>query len=77
MNPSFEFLNDDTWLSPRIVAFVPSTNTCPLVGLSSSPIMFSSVDFPEPELPTINTNSPFFMENDTSASARTLVSPSP
>jgi len=33
--------------------------------------MFRSVDFPEPELPTINTNSPRFMVNDTSSNART------
>jgi len=31
--------------------------------------MFSKVDFPEPELPTINTNSPLLIESDTSCKA--------
>jgi len=39
--------------------------------------MFSKVDFPEPELPITNTNSPFFTENETLFSAITLVSASP
>jgi len=39
--------------------------------------MLSNVDFPEPELPTINTNSPFSIENDTLSNAVTLFSPSP
>jgi len=39
--------------------------------------MLSKVDFPEPELPTINTNSPFSIENDTSSSAFTVFSPTP
>jgi len=39
--------------------------------------MLSNVDFPEPELPTIRTISPFSIENDTSSRALTLLSPSP
>jgi len=39
--------------------------------------MFSKVDFPEPELPTIKINSPLLTEKETSCKARTLVSPSP
>jgi hypothetical protein len=33
--------------------------------------MLSKVDFPEPELPTIKTNSPFSIENDTLSNAFT------
>jgi len=33
--------------------------------------MFSKVDLPEPELPTIKTNSPCLTENDTSSRAFT------
>src|SRR5574338_184366 len=75
MNPSFEFLNADTSLSESFVAFFPSMNTLPLDGWSSSPIMLSNVDLPEPELPTINKNYPRFTENDTSLNACTFVSP--
>jgi len=39
--------------------------------------MLSKVDLPEPELPTISTNSPFSIENETLSSAFTLFSPSP
>jgi len=39
--------------------------------------MLSNVDFPEPELPTINTNSPLLMEIETLSNALTLFSPSP
>jgi len=39
--------------------------------------MFRSVDFPEPELPTIRTNSPLLIENDTLSRAFTLLAPSP
>ena len=35
------------------------------------------MDFPEPELPTIKTNSPRFIVNETLSNARTSVSPSP
>jgi hypothetical protein len=36
----------------------------PLLGESNNPIMFSNVDLPEPELPTINTNSPCLIVNE-------------
>jgi hypothetical protein len=39
--------------------------------------MFRSVDFPDPELPTINTNSPFSIENEALSNALTWFSPSP
>jgi len=39
--------------------------------------MFSNVDFPEPELPTIKTISPCSIEKDALLRALTLLSPSP
>jgi len=39
--------------------------------------MFSKVDFPEPELPTIKRNSPLLIVRETSCKARTSVSPWP
>ena len=65
MNPSLEFLNDEIWLSFRLETLIPSMRTWPFVGLSKSPIILSNVDLPEPELPTIKMNSPFFTENET------------
>ena len=46
-----------------------STITLPEVGTSSPPIIFSSVDLPLPEVPTIATNSPFSMERVTPSKA--------
>jgi hypothetical protein len=39
--------------------------------------MLSSVDLPEPELPTIKTTSPCLIENETLSRALTLLSPCP
>ena len=77
MNPNFLFLNEDILLSVRFVVSVPSMKTLPFVGRSNNPIMLSKVDFPEPELPTINTNSPFSIENETLSNAFTLFSSVP
>jgi len=41
---------------------IPLMNTLPEVGLSKAPIIFNNVDFPLPEGPTIDTNSPLFAE---------------
>jgi len=37
--------------------------------------MFSNVDLPEPELPTIKTNSPSLIENEALSRVLTLLSP--
>ena len=71
MNPNLLFRNDEILSSLRVVVLVPSMKIFPLVGLSNNPIMFSNVDLPEPELPTIKTNSPRLIENDTSSRAFT------
>src|SRR5215467_7639999 len=50
----------------------PSKNTFPEVGLSKAPIIFNRVDFPLPEGPTTDTNSPLFTEKLTFLSDTTL-----
>jgi len=77
INPSLSFLNEEIWLSFNFVVSTPSMVTFPFVGPSKSPIMFSNVDFPEPELPTTSRNSPLLTLNETSRKALTSVSPSP
>src|SRR5699024_8388874 len=56
---------------------LPSMNTFPEVGVSSAPIMFSSVLLPEPDSPTIATNSPFGTEKVACFKASTVASPVP
>src|SRR5437868_1543841 len=46
-------------------------------GLSRSPSMLSSVDLPEPDCPTIRTNSPFLISKDTESRASVRASPLP
>ena len=41
-----------------LTVLVPAISTVPAVGASNSPMMFSKVDFPEPEVPTMEQNSP-------------------
>src|SRR4029453_5360846 len=50
----------------------PSNRYWPAVGPSSRPRIFMSVDLPDPEAPTIATNSPRSIRSETSASARTV-----
>src|SRR6059036_1402138 len=54
---------------------VPSMTISPAVGRSRPPIRWSSVLFPEPLGPMIDTNSPAAMSRVTPASARTSASP--
>ena len=56
---------------------LPSTVTAPEVGRSSPPSMWSSVDLPEPEVPTMATNSPCSTLRSTPSRAFTWVSPAP
>ena len=49
----------------------PSTITSPSSGLSSAPIMFSRVVFPEPEAPMMAVNFPFSMERSIPSRALT------
>ena len=52
-------------------------NTFPSVGRSTPPMMCSRVDFPEPEGPTMETNSPFSTLKDTLSRALTWAFPLP
>ncbi len=51
--------------------FLPATKISPFVGSSSFSSSRISVDFPEPEGPTTNTNSPLPISRFTSPSATT------
>ena len=54
----------------------PSIETCPEEGRSRQPMMFSSVDLPDPEGPTMDTISPRAMSSVTPSSATTWRRPS-
>ncbi|SJT63763.1 Uncharacterised protein [Clostridioides difficile] len=56
---------------------LPSINTLPEVGVSSAPTIFRSVLLPDPDSPTIATNSPFGTEKLISFNACTEASPLP
>lgn len=58
INPIFFPRNSASSSSVSFFVFTPSSRYSPLVGLSSSPIVFISVDFPLPEGPMMATNSP-------------------
>src|SRR6185437_8137673 len=64
------------WLSVIFDVSRPAISTVPLVGRSRPPMMFSSVDLPEPEGPIWQTNSPGCTSRLTFTSARTISSPS-
>ena len=53
----------------RSASSLPFTLTLPEVGTSNPPIMFSRVDLPLPEVPTMATNSPCSMERVTPSRA--------
>ena len=65
MIPRFLLLNIASASSFIDEISFPSIMTEPLVGWSIPPIMFISVDFPEPEAPMIATNSPLSTEKET------------
>jgi len=54
---------------------LPPILTIPDVGLSRQPIMFMQVDFPDPDGPIIERNSPCLTEKETPRSACTFSSP--
>src|SRR5690348_4846042 len=76
MNP---ILSRRTRVSSSSLSFdsaAPSSSISPELGRSRPPIRLSSVDFPEPEGPTIDTSSPRPMPKSTRSSAVTLRLPS-
>ena len=54
----------------------PFSRYVPAVGVSRQPRRFMSVDLPEPDWPTMATNSPRSMAKETPSSARTVSPPS-
>src|SRR5258708_24177908 len=64
------------WLSVILEVSRPAISTVPLVGRSRPPMMFSSVDLPEPEGPIRQTNSPRCTSRLTFTRALTISSPS-
>src|SRR5713226_2138136 len=60
---------------PGPVMALPWTNASPVVGCSKPAIMRSSVDFPQPDAPIRQTNSPCGIVRSTGASASTSSSP--
>ena len=61
-------------LSLREVTSVPLSTYSPRVGTSRQPSTFIMVDLPEPDAPTMATNSPRSIWRDTPSSARTSLS---
>ena len=57
-NPISRARSSDTSRSPSRAASTPLIRTTPLLGCSRVPMTCSSVDFPDPEGPTIATSSP-------------------
>src|SRR5258708_19605163 len=64
------------WLSVMLGVFRAGMSRVPLVGRSRPPMMFSSVDLPEPEGPIRQTNSPRCTSRLTFTRALTISSPS-
>src|ERR1700722_6205036 len=60
---------------PGPVTGLPSIATSPVVGSSKPAMIRSSVDFPQPEAPIMQTNSPFGIARSTGANASTSSSP--
>src|SRR5689334_8520884 len=72
---SEKFWNTTMRSSPGPAISLPSRTMPPALALSSPAMMLSSVDLPQPECPTIVTNSPFSMRKCTSL--KTQRSPAP
>jgi len=56
---------------------VPSTSTVPLVGSSRPDMVFRSVVLPQPDGPTMQTNSPASISKERSPIARVAFGPEP
>ena len=76
MNPIFSPLNFESSLSVKSDISLPSISIEPSVTLSSKPIIFSKVDLPLPDCPTIATKSPSLTFKETPSSAFTGGGPS-
>ena len=75
MNPIFLFLSTALCERDIVLTGTPSRIYSPLEGVSRHPNWLSRVDFPEPDLPMMVTNSPSCILNDTPLRAWTVSSP--
>ena len=65
MKPTFSRRNVTSWFSSiRSICF-PAMMISPFVGFSNPANIFRSVDFPEPDGPTIAQNSPLYIVKST------------
>ena len=76
-SPTSRRRNTASSSSERAYTSAPFSSTWPEVGRSTPPMRCSRVDLPEPEEPTMATNSPSSTLKDTSSKARVTASPSP
>jgi hypothetical protein len=76
-NPILRLRICASWNSSSSPVAIPSMRYFPPVGESRHPMMFIMVDLPDPDAPTIATNSPRPMLRLTPSSARTSASPWP
>jgi hypothetical protein len=58
MKPNVSRLSAASASPLRLAALMPRMEYVPTVGLSRHPMMFMSVDLPEPDAPMMATNSP-------------------
>ena len=72
MNPIVLFRNVESCESFSEKMSIPLMKTFPELGLSKAPNIFINVDFPLPEGPTTDTNSPLLTEKLTFLSDTTL-----
>ena len=72
--PNFWLRNSASCLSFILIVLIPAISTVPEVGASSSPMMFSNVDLPQPEGPMILRNSPLLTVRFTFSRATVSIS---
>ena len=61
MNPSIRLRMAASWSLSICPTSCPSRRYVPAVGTSRQPMIFMQVDLPEPDWPTMATNSPFWI----------------
>ena len=75
MNPTFSRRKLTSWRSVIFSIWTLPISISPLVGFSNPASMLRRVDLPEPEAPTMATNSPLYISKSSPSRARTLISP--
>ena len=70
--PSFLLRAAASWSNVSPATLSPSSRYSPAVGVSRQPMMFIRVDFPDPDGPMMETNSPFPIVRDIPRSASSV-----